>query len=736
MSTGPADPGPVRTGPARSGPARTRVAGLDDRIRPDRGDRGNGEQRGAEQEAARQAMAVLMSLAVPLAESAADRMTAAPGQLGRPASGLTTTKAHLPDRALPARGVSARAVPAPAVPAPDGPAGGAAARAVPAQGAPAQPESAGGGEERPGALPALPALTVLSARRAGWAGRVPGTLPGPPAALAVLPGTPGALPAVIPPPRLPGRGDDQDRGQGHGRDRGRGRVTRRPPASAPPAWARLGTAARWPIVVILVAQSALSLRLMWRDSAAAPEAAYLSSWHLDPGHWLPGAAGLTAGRLLSLALMLTATTLLHGTTRRLYDRRSAFFAAALFAGLSGTVFLGVFASGDAVSAALLAAAAWLGAQAGVRRDGPQAGLAAAAGVAAALSVAAGYGAGPAGLAGLGLITLAVWRTCGSRAAARAAATAGGGLVTASCAVVLLTGPASGRPEAVTLHSWLAAGWLAGGAGGAGWPAALLTGSGRWLAVLAVLAVAGALVTISARQGWPAGALSVLLAAAALLIPAETIRAQAGAWMAVPACSGAWLGCIIAGYAVASLARAVPRAKAAAAFGVGLGVVALAAAPGAGWATQQVSWPSAGPVVSRVQAVLAGHPGPVLTDGTGDVLRLYLGRSLARRVLVEAGTGSPAPVPAGAGAAMTGGAARQCAPAGCLRAIAGHRFGVIVLSLWHAGPLRYRLQRAVVLAGYRRVALAAGDAGVPGGPASAARDAAAGSWNIWVRAGRS
>jgi hypothetical protein len=513
-------------------------------------------------------------------------------------------------------------------------------------------------------------------------------------------------------------------------------VTRPALAGAAPAWARLGTAARWPIVVILIAQAALSLRLMWRDSAAAAEAAYLTSRHLDPGHWLPGAAGLTAGRLLSLALMLTATTLLHGTTRRLYDRRSAFFAAALFAGLTGTAFLGAFASGDAVSAALLAAAAWLGAQAAVRRDGAQAGLAAAAGVAAALSVAAGYGAGPAGLAGVGLTTLAVWRSCGSRAAARAAATAGGGLVTASCAVVLLAGPASGGAEAVPLHSWLTAGWLAGGAGRAGWPAVLLTGSGRSLAVLAALAAAGAVVTILARQGWPASALSVLLAAAALLIPAETIRAQAGAWMAVPECCGAWLGCIIAGYAVASLARAVPRAKAVAAFGVGLGAVVLAAAPGAGWAAQQVSWPQAGPVVNAVQAVLTSHPGPVLTDGTGDVLRLYLGRSLAGRELVEAGTGGPAPVRAGPAAAMTGGAARQCDPAACRRAIAGHRFGVIVLSLWHAGPARYRLQRVIVLAGYRRLAPVAGDSGLPGGPASAARDAGAGPWNIWVRAGRS
>jgi len=103
---------------------------------------------------------------------------------------------------------------------------------------------------------------------------------------------------------------------------------RRVAVTAPPAWSRLGTASGWPVLVILAGPAALTLRLMWRDGAAPAEGAYLNSWPADPGHWLPGSAGLTAGRLLSLALMLVATTLLHGTTRRLYDRRSAFFACS------------------------------------------------------------------------------------------------------------------------------------------------------------------------------------------------------------------------------------------------------------------------------------------------------------------------------------------------------------------------------------------------------------------------
>ena len=63
--------------------------------------------------------------------------------------------------------------------------------------------------------------------------------------------------------------------------------------------------------------------------------------------------------MLSLCFMLSATVLLHRVTRRLYDRRAAFFAAALFAGLAATQFLGAFATYDAMALFLIARASWL-----------------------------------------------------------------------------------------------------------------------------------------------------------------------------------------------------------------------------------------------------------------------------------------------------------------------------------------------------------------------------------------
>ena len=69
--------------------------------------------------------------------------------------------------------------------------------------------------------------------------------------------------------------------------------------------------------------------------------------------------GLAAARLLSLAFMLGATTLLYWTTARIYDRRAAAAAASLFAVLAPTQFLGAFATYDAMALFLMALATLL-----------------------------------------------------------------------------------------------------------------------------------------------------------------------------------------------------------------------------------------------------------------------------------------------------------------------------------------------------------------------------------------
>jgi hypothetical protein len=133
-------------------------------------------------------------------------------------------------------------------------------------------------------------------------------------------------------------------------------------------------------VAVLVVQAVLSLRLVRADTAFQDEALYLWAGHLQWAHWLHGTpippfpsyfsgapviyppigaladsiGGLAAARILSLVFMLGATVLLWATASRLFGRRAAFFAAALFAVLGPTLHMGAFATYDAMSLLLVA----------------------------------------------------------------------------------------------------------------------------------------------------------------------------------------------------------------------------------------------------------------------------------------------------------------------------------------------------------------------------------------------
>src|SRR2546421_224727 len=83
----------------------------------------------------------------------------------------------------------------------------------------------------------------------------------------------------------------------------------------------------------------------------------------------PRGPGLAGARLLSLVFMLGATALLWAAAGRLYGRRAAFFAAALFAVSGPVLHLGAFATYDALSVLLVALAAWCVIRAGDRGEG-------------------------------------------------------------------------------------------------------------------------------------------------------------------------------------------------------------------------------------------------------------------------------------------------------------------------------------------------------------------------------
>ena len=203
---------------------------------------------------------------------------------------------------------------------------------------------------------------------------------------------------------------------------------------------------RWPLLAVLVVQAVLSLRLVRADTAfqdeatvfvgGAPAVGALAAWgRLPPfpsyfsgapviypplGAVADSVGGLAGARVLSLVFMLGATGLVWGTAGRLFGRRAAFFAAALFAVLGPTLHLGAFATYDALSLVLVALAAWCVVRAGDRGEGT--GWMVAAGAALALANAAAYSSVLFDVVVLALAVLAALPAAGGRVAARRCAT--------------------------------------------------------------------------------------------------------------------------------------------------------------------------------------------------------------------------------------------------------------------------------------------------------------------------
>ena len=149
-----------------------------------------------------------------------------------------------------------------------------------------------------------------------------------------------------------------------------------------------------PVMAICAVQAALSLTLVWSNTAYTDEADYLWVGRLEIAHWMHGTSwpsvyayrafpgspilypplgalangigGLAGARILSLIFMLMATVLLYFTASRLIGRTGALFAAALWA-LSEPALRLTFATFDPLSVLLTTLAAWFVVQAGYRR---------------------------------------------------------------------------------------------------------------------------------------------------------------------------------------------------------------------------------------------------------------------------------------------------------------------------------------------------------------------------------
>ena len=325
------------------------------------------------------------------------------------------------------------------------------------------------------------------------------------------------------------------------------------------------------LVPILAVQAALSLRLIWSGTASQDEAAPLWAGHLLWSHWLhgtpvppfqayfPGApvvyppvgavadsiGGLAGARVLSLLFMLGATALLWSTAGRLFDHRAAFFAAALFAACGPVIQMGAYATYDAMSLCCVALATWCAVRAGPREDAT--GWMIAAGAALALANATAYWSAVFDPVVLGVTLLSAYPRPGGKPAFARTAT----LLTV-LATLLMVGTLTGGGYYVTGIDQA----LSAGAGGTNSALSVLDQSGSWLGVIAGAALCGVTIAWFLRLGRARTWLVTLLAAAALIGPAEQASLRTAFSLSVHVVSGAWFAAIAAGYAASALIDAV------------------------------------------------------------------------------------------------------------------------------------------------------------------------------------
>jgi hypothetical protein len=388
--------------------------------------------------------------------------------------------------------------------------------------------------------------------------------------------------------------------------------------------------AAWPLLAVLVVQAVLSVRLVWADTAFQDEALYLWAGHLLWAHWLHGVSvppfpyyfsgapviypplgavadsigGLAAARVLSLVFMLGATGLVWGTAGRLFGRRAAFFAAALFAVLGPTLHLGAFATYDALALLLVAVAAWCVVRAGDR--GEAAGWMIAAGVALALANAAAYSSVLFDVFVVALAVLVAWPAAGGRVAARRAAT----VLTVTAALLtagLLVG--GGNYLAGFERTTLAR------APGSESPLSVLASSWSWAGIIFALAACGVIISWARREGAARTWLLAVLAIAAVAGPLEQARLHTAASLNKHVGLGAWFAALAAGYAIDRFIAAAPAGRPRA-LTTGACVVALTfpAVLGASQSWQfSTDWPNATGFIAVFGPLVDHSTGPLLVE---------------------------------------------------------------------------------------------------------------------------
>jgi 4-amino-4-deoxy-L-arabinose transferase-like glycosyltransferase len=396
------------------------------------------------------------------------------------------------------------------------------------------------------------------------------------------------------------------------------------------------SAVRWPLGVILAAQAALSVRLVWSNTAFQDEALYLRAGHLEWSRWLHGTpipdfpsyfsgapvlyppigaladglGGLAAARLLSLCFMLVVTGLLWGTTRRLYGQRAALLAAGLFATLAGTQFLGAFATYDAMALCLLAVATWLGVRAADSERRVRLILLIAAGAILAVADAVKY----ATVLFTPVVLIAVALAVRRRRDQGAGLTAFLVMLGSWAALVIAAVAVGGRDYWLGITTSTLERPVSTAA-----VTAVLHRSYVWTSLILVLALLGAILAV---RGEARGKLlPAALGAAGLLAPAAQAALHTTVSLQKHVVFGAWFAAIAAGYAMARLSRVDPGQGWAAVMALPIAASTLFGSMGQAASLYQV-WPNSARAMTALRSAVEVHPGHYLAEDY-DVEAYYL-----------------------------------------------------------------------------------------------------------------
>lgn len=404
----------------------------------------------------------------------------------------------------------------------------------------------------------------------------------------------------------------------------------------------------WPLVGILVIQAGLSLRLVWSTTADQDEALYLWAGHLEWAHWRHGVAvpdfasyfsgapviyppvgavadsvgGLATARILSLGCMLAATALLYAVTKHRFGRWAAIASSVAFAAIGPAQFLGALATFDAPAVMLLALAAWFAVRSsheGGTWGGEQWLVGCA--VALALADAAKY---TSLLWNPVVIALAVLGPAGTwpQSAGRGIRLAG--YTTALIIPVLFL--AGGHSYRAGIMSTTLA------RPGSTVPMLLVLGaSAEWVGAIAFLAIIGAAVVTRRRLGRRLTTLAWVLAASVFLAPLGQARIHTNFSLFKHVGFGAWFACIVAGYGLAAVARAIQARQAEYARAVGLVMVFLLGVSGAVLSAGHFgAWPNSAQMIRGLAPVIDRTGCPCLI-AENDVVHYYLTKQATQDV---------------------------------------------------------------------------------------------------------